>query len=254
MAKKKNEASEPAISTIPLPTQDTPLVIDLPDGQKLVVGNIAQGTVIEVATWRGTGRPDSRTNRLMLGVSSTEQATSSTSQSNTPSAAEVTKPKNKLLSVIQNFFASFFIKSKGNPELDELDAFIAEKEREALSNLKAELAPKSDEAPQSEEMDKGKKSRRSSIIQESDDIKSWLDDLMKSTTKEFERQADEVVQTTKGKVKRIKVKQGSKSRAGKKSASKGRRGAKKTPQRSSRAGKRNKSVASGRGNPKKSKR
>jgi hypothetical protein len=27
------------------------------------------GSVIEVATWRGTGRPDSRTNRLMLGMS-----------------------------------------------------------------------------------------------------------------------------------------------------------------------------------------
>ncbi|MEY2823085.1 MAG: hypothetical protein RLZZ485_721, partial [Actinomycetota bacterium] len=79
MAKKKIEAQEPAISTIPLPSQDSPLVIDLPDGQKLVVGNIAQGTVIEVATWRGTGRPDSRTNRLMLGVSSTEQAEQSQS-------------------------------------------------------------------------------------------------------------------------------------------------------------------------------
>jgi len=49
---------------------DSPLVIDLPDGQKLIVGNLAAGSVIEVATWRGTGRPDSRTSRLMLGMSS----------------------------------------------------------------------------------------------------------------------------------------------------------------------------------------
>ena len=63
--------SDSDISTLPLATIDTqaPLVIDLPDGQKLVVGNLDPGTVIEVATWRGTGRPDSRTNRLMLGVS-----------------------------------------------------------------------------------------------------------------------------------------------------------------------------------------
>lgn len=31
---------------------------------------MTQGSVIEVATWRGVGRPDSRTSRLMLGVGS----------------------------------------------------------------------------------------------------------------------------------------------------------------------------------------
>jgi hypothetical protein len=38
------------------------------------------GTVIEVATWRGTGRPDSRTNRLMLGMSSSESEAQVNSQ------------------------------------------------------------------------------------------------------------------------------------------------------------------------------
>jgi hypothetical protein len=52
--------------------ENPPLVLDLPEGQKLVVGNLDPGTVIEIATWRGTGRPDSRTNRLMLGVSTNE--------------------------------------------------------------------------------------------------------------------------------------------------------------------------------------
>jgi hypothetical protein len=60
----------PKVSKLPLPATDSPLVIDLPDGQKLVIGKMSQGSVIEVATWRGTGRPDSRTSRLMLGVSS----------------------------------------------------------------------------------------------------------------------------------------------------------------------------------------
>jgi hypothetical protein len=52
--------------------ENPPLVVDLPDGQKLVVGDIKAGTVIEVATWRGTGRPDSRTHRFMLGISHDE--------------------------------------------------------------------------------------------------------------------------------------------------------------------------------------
>ena len=48
--------------------EDGEVVIDLPDGQKLYVSHLPTGTVIEVATWRGTGRPDNSTHRLMLGV------------------------------------------------------------------------------------------------------------------------------------------------------------------------------------------
>lgn len=70
MAKKTPIPAGPAkVSQLPLPISDSPLVIDLPDGQKLVIGKMAEGSVIEVATWRGTGRPDSRTSRLMLGMS-----------------------------------------------------------------------------------------------------------------------------------------------------------------------------------------
>jgi hypothetical protein len=74
MAKKKEVSTAPVISKIPMPISDTPVVIDLPDGQKLVIGRMNDGSVIEVATWRGTGRPDSRTNRLMLGMSSGQAA------------------------------------------------------------------------------------------------------------------------------------------------------------------------------------
>lgn len=71
---------------------DSPLVIDLPDGQKLFVGKIDSGTVIEVATWRGTGRPDSRTNRIIVGMSSGEiQAVSN--QPTTDSTPELSKWK-----------------------------------------------------------------------------------------------------------------------------------------------------------------
>jgi len=61
-------------STLPLSEREEnpPLIVDLPDGQKLLVGDIKAGTVIEVATWRGTGRPDSRTQRFMLGISHDE--------------------------------------------------------------------------------------------------------------------------------------------------------------------------------------
>lgn len=70
--KSQPEQIEPKVLRLPSASSDSPLVIDLPDGQKLVVGNLPNGTVIEVATWRGTGRPDSRTNRMMLGVSNAD--------------------------------------------------------------------------------------------------------------------------------------------------------------------------------------
>lgn len=82
MASKKQEPVAPVVTSLPLPSSDSVLVIDLPDGQKLLVGKMEHGTVIEVATWRGTGRPDSRTNRLMLGMSNAdEESTQAQSES-----------------------------------------------------------------------------------------------------------------------------------------------------------------------------
>ena len=73
---------------------DPSLVVDLPDGQKLIVGELPEGTIIEVATWRGTGRPDSRANRLLLGVGSAQSFSppkEQTSQSNKKISAEKTE-------------------------------------------------------------------------------------------------------------------------------------------------------------------
>ena len=88
MAKKEEPKKEPAVSNLPMPLSDNPLVIDLPDGQKLVVGKMDTGSVIEVATWRGTGRPDSRTSRLMLGMSNSQ----SDAAAATPKNPAPTKP------------------------------------------------------------------------------------------------------------------------------------------------------------------
>ena len=109
MAKKKIEPTPaPVITSLPMASADSPLVIDLPDGQKLVVGTMAAGTVIEVATWRGTGRPDSRTSRLMLGMS-TNDAPSQTSSANDSPAQESSHkqlPKNKYLAIAMGLLNS----------------------------------------------------------------------------------------------------------------------------------------------------
>lgn len=75
--KKKNDEELQAKyieeKALPINPGDPALVVDLPDGQKLILGQIEPGTVIEVATWRGTGRPDSRTTRLLLGTAFNDQ-------------------------------------------------------------------------------------------------------------------------------------------------------------------------------------
>jgi hypothetical protein len=43
-------------------------VVDLPDGQKLYVGDLEEGMALEVATWRGIGEPDSRVARMIIAA------------------------------------------------------------------------------------------------------------------------------------------------------------------------------------------
>jgi len=101
MAKKLPAPEAPIVTKLPLPNSDNALVIDLPDGQKLVVGKMATGTVIEVATWRGTGRPDSRTTRLMLGVSSQDSVNApSDGKPQVTAPAENVGIKGKILSLV----------------------------------------------------------------------------------------------------------------------------------------------------------
>jgi hypothetical protein len=113
LANQEGQQSAPKVSKLPLPISDSPLVIDLPDGQKIVVGKMTQGSVIEVATWRGVGRPDSRTSRLMLGMGSgnvNDDSDQESSQQGTPQRpAAPRKPAGfaGVLFTVQHFFKNF---------------------------------------------------------------------------------------------------------------------------------------------------
>ena len=108
MAKKSQVPPAPEMTALPMTSGDSPLVIDLPDGQKLVVGNLAAGSVIEVATWRGTGRPDSRTSRLMLGMSPAQEKPAEAANAEGASASEAKKEASfisKLLGVLRTLIS-----------------------------------------------------------------------------------------------------------------------------------------------------
>ena len=120
MAKQSDNTNVPKVTSLPLPSSDSVLVIDLPDGQKLLVGKMESGSVIEVATWRGTGRPDSRTNRLMLGMSNgdaqveSEEETSSSEQIPSKFSSQyLSFLSKKLIKNSINFFQAKTVQLKG---------------------------------------------------------------------------------------------------------------------------------------------
>jgi hypothetical protein len=78
-------SSSPAITA--LPTGDE-LVINLPEGQKVVLGKLPPGTVIEIASWRGTGPPDSHTARILLSTTPGGAVVQSPLASEVPVAVE----------------------------------------------------------------------------------------------------------------------------------------------------------------------
>jgi len=43
--------------------------VELPEGHLLILGELPPRTIVEVATWQGTGRPDETTNRFLLSAS-----------------------------------------------------------------------------------------------------------------------------------------------------------------------------------------
>ena len=109
MARAKKEEGQIVKTNMPIPDAEAPLVIDLPDGQKIVLGQIKSGAVIEVATWRGTGRPDSRTNRIMLGMSDADTQATKSEEESVPKVSKKLKfkfPPFAKLNILTNKYLS----------------------------------------------------------------------------------------------------------------------------------------------------
>ena len=200
---KKSQAqaeSDAAVSSIPVPPADSALVIDLPEGQKLVLGKMEEGTVIEVATWRGTGRPDSRTNRLMLGVSF-----GGTSESQSP---EVTDQKLSKVAEIQS--------KLGNLISDLVNKI---KNSVAVFKLKYQSTKSKRNSTKDREIFPSIESGASKIDAEEDfDIDEWLQSVRSKSR--LNRLADETNHPSSHRGKKKKATP-TKSRAGKSTTKKG---------------------------------
>ena len=191
MAKKKVSAPAPEMSTLPIKHDDSPIVIDLPDGQKLLVGQLANGSVIEVATWRGTGRPDSRTSRLMLGMSSAAGAQSQAAED----AAAKPAAKPDALTVVKAIF------KKAMDSLKRLPL------RQVLAKVK-NRTPKKSEKPFIKTV------ANENLAKESDEVEDWLNTIMAKSEKKVSAEKPEV---KKAAVKKVVKKAPAKKTVAKKS-------------------------------------
>ncbi len=190
MAKKNPAPQAPAkVSQLPLPISDSPLVIDLPDGQKLVIGKMAEGSVIEVATWRGTGRPDSRTSRLMLGMSPGSLSYDASDTTGYASGQKEKKPEgfakyldiaNKAVKTIAKFFMKLPVGKLKNIKLGKINLPKRAPKQIKPSSSDSGL-PTSQSAPSavSSFTSPAFKSSKESKLDSNEDVDDWLAQIIK---------------------------------------------------------------------------
>jgi hypothetical protein len=182
LANQESEKSSPKVSKLPLPISDSPLVIDLPDGQKIVVGKMTQGSVIEVATWRGVGRPDSRTSRLMLGMGSgnvNEDSDGDQSQQSGPANPPVSRKPAGFAGVI--FSIQHFIKNFSRINWSAtLKALI-----QSLTSKKSKKskAPRESSSEQPEQVQSITPAITVSPVSEDAEIEAWLNKISQKASR-----------------------------------------------------------------------
>jgi len=62
---KNNEPKFPA------PLEGYAATVELPEGHHVTIGELTPGTIVEVATWNGTGKPDESTKRFLISADGT---------------------------------------------------------------------------------------------------------------------------------------------------------------------------------------
>ena len=55
----------------PAPLEGYAATVELPDGHHVTIGELTPGTIVEVATWDGTGKPDETTKRFLISADGT---------------------------------------------------------------------------------------------------------------------------------------------------------------------------------------
>lgn len=148
---------------------------------------MVQGSVIEVATWRGVGRPDSRTSRLMLGMGTgnvNEESKSNEGESHSGSGQKQPQKPAGFAGVIFTVrrFLTNFNRIKWGSTLKALIAALAAKREK-----RSKEAPKSAGVAEDSPMPKvAAVAPGVTVSRASDDadIEAWLNSITAKATRE----------------------------------------------------------------------
>ncbi len=66
--------------------------ITLPEGQRLTIRSLEPGSVVEVASWRGTGQPDETAIRMLFGASLPDAGSGEITTENPPVSVAIEQP------------------------------------------------------------------------------------------------------------------------------------------------------------------
>lgn len=76
------------------------LTVDLPHNQKLTIGSLKPNTIVEIATWKGTGVPDENSVRMLIGASlqNGEEMIAESSAGQLDESVEIVEPQELVIS------------------------------------------------------------------------------------------------------------------------------------------------------------
>lgn len=68
MEVEESDSTKPTPPAVLNNSENFAAQISLPEGHKMTIGELDLGTLVESATWHGTGRPDESANRFLLSA------------------------------------------------------------------------------------------------------------------------------------------------------------------------------------------
>lgn len=71
MAIRKRVSFKTHEPKFPAPLEGYAATVELPEGHHVTIGELTPGTIVEVATWNGTGKPDESTKRFLISADGT---------------------------------------------------------------------------------------------------------------------------------------------------------------------------------------
>ncbi len=123
----------------PAPLEGYAATVELPEGHHVTIGELTPGTIVEVATWNGTGKPDDSTKRFLIsadgnGLSRRQGSDQNQVEANTPAAITNNRPEPMAVTNTQPISDPIF--GTNQNRVNGRDVIFSDSPSRALTSLK----------------------------------------------------------------------------------------------------------------------